>query len=49
MDSETREICAKAAQRLRAVQRAMRWMDRVAGLMFVGFGLKLAMSDNPSA
>ena len=42
-------LAAKAAQRLRAVQRAMGWMDRVAGLMFVGFGLKLAMSDNPSA
>jgi threonine/homoserine/homoserine lactone efflux protein len=30
-----------------AVQRAMRWLDRAAGLMFVGFGLSLAMSDNP--
>lgn len=35
-----------AARRLGAVQHAMRWMDRVAGLMFVGFGLSLAMSDN---
>ncbi|AOW15005.1 lysine transporter LysE [Hydrogenophaga crassostreae] len=42
-------LAARAAQRLQTVQRAMRWMDRVAGLMFVGFGLKLAMSDNPSA
>ncbi|WP_332776917.1 LysE family translocator [Polaromonas sp.] len=24
------------------------WLDRVAGLMFIGFGLKLALSDNPS-
>ncbi|MFT5934407.1 MAG: threonine/homoserine/homoserine lactone efflux protein [Hydrogenophaga sp.] len=24
----------------------MRWMDRAAGLVFVGFGLSLAMSDN---
>jgi threonine/homoserine/homoserine lactone efflux protein len=31
-----------------AVQRAMHWMDRAAGLMFVGFGLRLAMSDNPA-
>jgi RhtB (resistance to homoserine/threonine) family protein len=31
-----------------AVQRGMHWLDRVAGVMFIGFGLKLAMSDNPS-
>jgi RhtB (resistance to homoserine/threonine) family protein len=31
-----------------AVQRGMHWLDRAAGLMFVGFGLKLALSDNPS-
>jgi threonine/homoserine/homoserine lactone efflux protein len=30
------------------VQRAMHWMDRAAGLLFVGFGLKLAMTDNPA-
>lgn len=39
-------LAAKAAQRLHTVQHAMRWLDRVAGLMFMGFGLKLAMSDN---
>jgi len=33
----------------RAVGNVMHWLDRVAGLMFVGFGLKLAMSDNPSS
>lgn len=37
-----------ATSRVSAVQRTMRWMDRAAGAMFVGFGLKLAMSDNPS-
>ena len=31
-----------------AVQRGMHWLDRVAGLMFVGFGVKLALSENPS-
>ena len=31
-----------------AVQRGMHWLDRAAGAMFVGFGLKLAMSGNPS-
>jgi threonine/homoserine/homoserine lactone efflux protein len=36
-----------AARRVGAVQRAMRWLDRAAGLMFVGFGLSLALSDNP--
>ena len=41
-------LAGSAARRLGAVQRAMRWLDRVAGLMFVGFGLSLALSDNPS-
>jgi len=31
-----------------AVQRGMHWLDRAAGAMFIAFGLKLAMSDNPS-
>lgn len=39
----------KAAERLVTVQRAMRWMDRAAGLMFLGFGLRLALSDSPAA
>jgi threonine/homoserine/homoserine lactone efflux protein len=24
------------------------WLDRAAGLMFIGFGIKLALTDNPS-
>ena len=36
-----------AARRVGKVSQAMRWLDRAAGLMFVGFGLRLAMSDNP--
>ena len=32
----------------RRVQRGMHWLDRVAGAMFIGFGIKLALSDNPS-
>jgi threonine/homoserine/homoserine lactone efflux protein len=36
------------ASRVSTVQRTMHWLDRAAGLMFIGFGLKLAMSDNPS-
>jgi RhtB (resistance to homoserine/threonine) family protein len=31
-----------------AVQRGMHWLDRVAGAMFVGFGVKLALTDNPT-
>jgi threonine/homoserine/homoserine lactone efflux protein len=30
------------------VQRGMHWLDRAAGAMFVAFGLRLALSDNPS-
>lgn len=37
-----------ASRRAGTVQRAMHWMDRAAGLMFIGFGLKLALSDHPS-
>jgi RhtB (resistance to homoserine/threonine) family protein len=31
-----------------AVQRGMHWLDRAAGAMFIAFGLRLALSDNPS-
>ena len=34
--------------RREAVQRGMHWLDRVAGVMFIGFGVRLATSDNPS-
>ncbi|MDD4943656.1 MAG: LysE family translocator [Rhodoferax sp.] len=37
-----------AARRLSLVQRGMHWLERVAGVMFIGFGLKLAMTDNPA-
>ena len=36
------------AGRVGAVQRGMHWLERGAGLMFIGFGLKLATSDNPA-
>lgn len=35
------------ARRVGAVQRGMHWLDRIAGAMFVGFGLKLALSEAP--
>ena len=31
-----------------AVRRGMHWLDKAAGAMFIAFGLKLALSDNPS-
>ncbi len=31
-----------------AVQRGMRWLDRAAGAMFIAFGLRLALADNPT-
>jgi len=37
-----------ASGRVGTVQRAMHCMDRAAGVMFIGFGLKLALSENPS-
>jgi threonine/homoserine/homoserine lactone efflux protein len=43
---------AWAGRRLGAVQQrlsaATRWLDRVAGVMFIGFGLKLALSERPA-
>jgi len=30
------------------VQRGMQWLDRIAGAMFIAFGLKLALTDNPN-
>ena len=42
-------VAAWSARRLGAVQRGMHWLERVAGLMFVGFGIKLAFSSNPPA
>jgi threonine/homoserine/homoserine lactone efflux protein len=36
------------SRRVAAVQRGMHWLDRVAGAMFITFGLKLALTDNPA-
>ena len=32
-----------------AVQKGLHWLDRVAGALFIGFGIKLALSDAPAA
>jgi len=36
------------AQKAHWLQRSMRQLDRLAGLLFVGFGLRLALTDGPS-
>jgi len=41
-------LAAWASGRLDAVQRGMRWLDRLAGVMFIAFGLKLALTDQPA-
>ena len=41
-------LAAWTARRMVAVQRGMQWLERLAGVMFIGFGLRLALSDNPS-
>ena len=41
-------VTAWLARRADPVQRSLFWLDKVAGLLFVGFGLKLALSDNPA-
>jgi threonine/homoserine/homoserine lactone efflux protein len=40
-------VAAWLAVRVRAVQRGMNMLERAAGVMFIGFGLKLALTDNP--
>jgi threonine/homoserine/homoserine lactone efflux protein len=41
-------LAAAWMARREAVQRGMRWLDRIAGAMFVAFGLRLALADNPT-
>lgn len=41
-------VAAWLAARADMVQRGMHWLDRVAGAMFIGFGIKLALTDAPS-
>ena len=35
------------ARRVNTLQQRMHWLDRVAGAMFIDFGIKLAFSDRP--
>ena len=41
-------VAAWAARRVQLVRQAMHWLDRAAGLLFIGFGLKLAFTDHPA-
>jgi len=41
-------LAAAWIARRQAVQRSLQWLDRIAGLMFMGFGLKLALAENPT-
>lgn len=41
-------VAAAWMARSNAVQRGMQWLDRIAGAMFVGFGVKLALTENPT-
>jgi threonine/homoserine/homoserine lactone efflux protein len=40
-------VSAWAARRAAVVQRSLLWLDRVAGALFIAFGLKLALSSRP--
>ena len=41
-------LSAWASRRLALVQAGMRQLERLAGVLFIGFGLKLAFSDFPA-
>jgi threonine/homoserine/homoserine lactone efflux protein len=38
---------AWVAHKARVIQSSMFWLDRIAGTLFIAFGLKLALTDNP--
>ena len=37
------------ARQAGGLQARMHWLDRVAGTLFIGFGCKLALTDNPAS
>jgi len=39
---------AASAPRWHRLQGKLHWLERLVGVMFTGFGLKLALSDNPN-
>lgn len=40
---------AGMARRAGWLCKRLHWLDRTAGAMFIGFGLKLALTDKPGA
>ena len=40
-------LAAWTARRVGVLQRGLNWLERMAGALFIGFGLKLALTDNP--
>ncbi len=42
-------LSAWAARRVDRVRRAMHWMDRASGVLFIGFGVRLALTDSPAS
>ena len=38
-------LAAWVSQRAAALQRGMHWLERAAGALFIGFGIKLALSE----
>lgn len=42
-------VAAAWMARRHSVQRGMHWLDKAAGAMFIAFGVKLALSDNPTS
>ena len=42
-----REHLRGAARRAGALQRGLRWLDGVAGGLFIAFGVKLALTEAP--
>ena len=40
------EMCIRDSRS--AVRKGMHWLDRAAGVLFIGFGLKLAFTDAPA-
>jgi threonine/homoserine/homoserine lactone efflux protein len=41
-------LAAAWMARRASVQRGLAWLDRVAGVLFIGFGLRLAWAESPS-
>ena len=41
-------LAAWAGQRLQSLQQGLAWLERLAGALFIGFGLKLALADSPT-